>query len=208
MFTIQKLIFKDRFIEIYLDNEEKFYISYEIYQQRSFEKDQSVDEILYQFIQDESEKFQCYQKALSYLAIRNRSTLEIENYLKKKQFSGNIIKEIIIKLKENKYVSDYEFAVEFIQSKIKKKTIGKNLIKRKLNDKGITRETIKKAIEKTEAHLINFDEVYELAIKKYGTIRDKPNATKKLEYFLFQRGFDWDVIKKVIHTIKNNDEYI
>lgn len=202
MITLEKIIYKESQAELHLNSGEKLIVSIEIPGKHNLSQSSELDESLYLLIQYESNRYTAFQKALSYLAIRNRSEKEIFIYLQKKKYDKEVITETINKLKDYDYLSDFDFAVEYINSKQKRKTIGVNYLKKNLYGKGIKKELINKAIKKTDASSYDFEKVYELAKKKYESIKNKPNSIKKVSYFLNQRGFDYDIIKKVIRHIQ------
>ncbi len=202
MITIEKIIYKQSSAEVYLDSSEKFILTIDFPGRYNLSQGLELDEALYELIQYESNRFTAFQKSLSYLAIRNRSEKEISIYLQKKGYDQDVVKETINKLKEYDYLSDYEFAVEYINSKQKRKVVGVNYLKKNLFGKGINKDLIKKAIKKTEADTYDFEKVYNLAKKKYNTVAAKTNSYKKVSYFLMQRGFDYEIIKKVIKQLQ------
>ena len=81
-----------------------------------------------------------YAKKISYdlLSFRLRSTKEIRDKLRFKKISPKIIDRTISHLSELNFLNDEEFAKQYILAKTASKPLGKNLIKQKLIQFGIS----------------------------------------------------------------------
>jgi regulatory protein len=174
-----------------------------IYQGREIEESE-LEEIL----MDEL-KSRFLQRAMSYISRGIKTEFQMRRYLKtlsiKKKGSWfvdirddqlqEIFDEVINKLKEYGYLDDEEFAFQFISSRIKNKPRGKRVLISELMSKGVNKELAEKKVnELVEDEYDVLTRVYE---KKYKgdkiTIRDN----KKID-FLKRKGFDWDLIKRLI----------
>jgi len=49
---------------------------------------------------------------------------------------------------------------------------------------------------------VDMDQVMELARKKYRTLKDKPRKLMRVQNFLKQRGFDWEIISMIMSRLK------
>ena len=79
--------------------------------------------------------------AARHLATRPRSTVELENYLIKKEFQEADIKDAVRKLTENGYLNDSEYARTYIRYALgKRKSLFR--IKYELKEKGVSVEEI------------------------------------------------------------------
>jgi regulatory protein len=206
MATILNIKYTDTSIIIALDTGESLKLAPEVLSMYSLSSGKILDTALYQQLKEESVRFLCKEKALNYLAIRSRSYLEMQTYLRKKDFPKNIIQEILNGLRDRGYINDYEYALRFINYKKKAKVIGANSLKRDLFKKGISRDLIKKAIKESGSDNINPDEIYKLALKKFKSLENKKNKTAKLIYFLKQRGFEENAIRPVLDRLKIEEE--
>ena len=83
--------------------------------------------------------------AARHLATRPRSTVELENYLRKKEFHEVDIKDAVRKLTENGYLNDSEYARTYIRYALgKRKSLFR--IKYELKEKGVSQENIENGI--------------------------------------------------------------
>ncbi len=204
MFEIIDIKHKDDFIKIDFDTGESFRLTRDIFYLYSLQKGKLVDRVEYQQLKDESDRYTCKQKAFNYLSIRSRSSLELQNYLFKKGFPKDIIREIIEKLREAGYINDYDFAVSYIHHRRNRKAVGEHLLRSELYKKGISRELIKKAIKETGAEVVDLDNLYELALQKLKRLDNKKNKKTKIIYFLKQRGFGERDVRTVIDRLKGD----
>ncbi len=132
-------------------------------------------------------------KAISYalklLKHRARSFREIEKRLKEKGFSENEIRDTIEKLKNYGYIDELEDATNYVKAKSKRgwsrRRIYIELIKR-----GYSSEIVENALK-------NYDED-EVILKLKREILRKNLTEEKTIKLLKNRGFEWDIIKKLI----------
>jgi len=203
---IVKLIFKDNYVLLELDNSEKLKISYDAYSMYKVSGGTTLTPEHYTEIFEESRKFECMEKAFSQLAVRGRSVDELRQYLKKKNFSGKHIEETLDYMKEKGYLNDFDFAMSFVKGRIKSGKSGKDIIVRDLYRKGVGRKIIDKVIRESGADVADEDTLYELAVKKYNSVKNKENSFMKVSNFLRGRGFDFESISKVLRRIKKDYE--
>ena len=203
---IVKLIFKDNYVQLELDNSEKIKISYDAYGMYKISSGTTLTTECYMELYDESRKFECIEKAFGQLAVRGRSVDELRQYLKKKNFSGKHIEDTINYMKEKGYLNDYDFSMLFVKGRMKSGKSGKDIIVRDLYRKGVGKKIIDKVIRESGADVIDEDALYELAIKKYASVKDKDNSFMKVSNFLRGRGFDYESINRVLRKIKTDFE--
>src|SRR5574339_585029 len=79
------------------------------------------------------------ERAIFYLARFARTSKQVADYLARKQFTPDQIKDALLYLKEHRYVNDDSFAESFIREKISHKD-GPYKIKQMLFQKGIAPE--------------------------------------------------------------------
>jgi regulatory protein len=204
MLNIEKLIFKESFVQLVLSNSEKLKISYDVYNMYKISSGMSLSTEQYIELYDESKKFECMDRALNKLSNRGYSVDELRRNLKKKNFSEKHIEETLEYMKEKGYLNDYSYSMNFVKEKIKSGKYGKNLIVRDLYRKGIDRNTVKKIIKESGADTVNDDELYRLAMKKYMSVKDKDNSLVKVSNYLLSRGFDYESISRVLRRMKSD----
>ena len=203
MTCIIKKKYKDNHVKLELDNGQVLKIPVGLDGTYRLDVGREIDNTEYVQLNEESQRFLCREKSLNYLAIRARSTLEMESYLNRKGFSADIIREIISALKESGYINDFDFALMYIGDRLNRKLIGSRLLKSELQKKGIARKIIDRALKESGAGNVDIDKVYEIAEKKYNSLKDKKNSINKLALFLQRKGFEYAVVEVVLDRIKN-----
>lgn len=138
--------------------------------------------------------------AYKFLSYRQRSEKEIRTKLKEKKIQLETIEKIINYFKDLKYLDDEVFSKTYLQSQLINKPAGKRLLKMKMLEKGISKETADKVLKD------NFSEEEELSSAKLLLTKYKKRIKKKDEreimrkcfQYLVSRGFDFDIAKAAI----------
>ncbi len=140
--------------------------------------------------------------AFKLLSYRPRSIKEIEDRLKKKDYSSRVISEVIKSLKRLKLLDDKEFVRMWLESRIKTRPLGRYRLYQELIQKGIDRDLI----EETLGNYKEGELARELVQKKLkGSYRNLDNLTKERRLYglLKRRGFSSDTIQEVLRGVEN-----
>ncbi len=151
------------------------------------------------------EKFnRLYNSALKFLSFRSRSEKEIREYLKKKKVDPQVTEKIITKLKEQKFLNDFEFAKQWVESRMRFRPRSQKMLTFELKQKGISQDISDSVIQNSEFRIQNDLEqakkLVEKKIEKYKGL-SRQEIFQKLGGFLARRGFDYDTIKASIDDI-------
>ncbi|MBP7734692.1 MAG: regulatory protein RecX [Spirochaetes bacterium] len=206
MITISKIRHGNDCVTLELDNGELLKIPLAVTGLYGLETGRSIDATEYAQLSVESQRYRCKAMALNYLAICPRSALEMERYLGKKKFDRDIIREIVNAITRAGYIDDADYAARYIENKLRKKLVGKQLLARELQKKGISRQIINHALKETETIHTDPEALYAIAQKKYAAVKDKKNSIAKLSYFLHSRGFDTEMVRTVTERILKENE--
>ena len=91
-----------------------------------------------------------YDKAINlsynYLSYAMRTKKEMENYLYDKHFHSSIVREVVKKLEEYKFIDDISYIKNFSRNKMEMLD-GKNKIRTSLMKKGVDKDTIDEVSE-------------------------------------------------------------
>jgi len=139
-------------------------------------------------------------QALKYLALRSRSIKEMHEYLRKKQYSEEDIQDTIDKLLKLKFLNDDNFARSFIESK-QRAGKSKKLIEFELKTKGITRNISEDVLDHSPDDFKTALQYMEKRIHQFDRF-DSQTRQKKIISRLRSRGFDWEVISKVLKQLQ------
>jgi regulatory protein len=197
-------------IIVYLDNNEKLYLTYEVLLKNGLRKDREIPEDHFQSLIRENQKHHIKQRAFSFIGRRHHSTFEIRTKLRQKKYDNDLIEEIIDDLIANKYIDDLEFARLFTDENIRLKLWGKNKIKGELIKRGIDQEIISQVLNEKFPEGNDLENAVGLARKKYKILikrkLDDMKIKQKLYAFLSSRGYDYETSKEAVGKIISGGE--
>ncbi|MDT3740608.1 MAG: regulatory protein RecX [Candidatus Kapabacteria bacterium] len=131
-----------------------------------------------------------------------RSEFQIRQKLKQKEYSKDLIDQTIIWLTKMNLIDDKRFSENFVRYGIQKKW-GINKVKRELDKRGVDLLTYKDILDDFFENTDQLKTALEVTAKKMHLMRNKPKDKQKDALFrhLILKGFDYDIIKKVIYEI-------
>jgi regulatory protein len=149
-----------------------------------------------------------FDRAVNLLTFKPRSIKELRMRLLEKDWTNAAIVEDVIKTLETYgYLNDAQFAKDFAASKLRQKPVGKHVLRQKLIQKKLDKETIDDAIEKTFENTSE-EEIIDLAIEKRLRLKGKPATredAKKFYDFLLRQGFSYDLVRDKMREISSKD---
>lgn len=197
---------KDR-VNIYVDEEYFMAVYAELVYTHSLKKGMEIDkESLESLLHDEM-YMKAKNKALSVLSKSDQSEKKLREKLLN-DYDENIVEEVIEFLKGYKLIDDNLLAEKIVHDNMNLSKFGKNKIKQNLYNKGIAASDIQDAISQ-----IDPDEEYEnakyLAEKRLKRLKgeDKNKINQKIYQHLAYKGFNYDIIKRVLRELLNFDEF-
>ena len=182
-------------VNIYLDD--RFYcgMSLEIVMKQNLKVGSDIDTAKLDNLILDDEKYKATEKAVKYISNNVKTTKQIKDYLKKKNYSEITINYVLEKLKEYEYINDENYAKSFILTYSKK--YGRLKLKSLLIQKGISELIINSLLEEVKSDNL------ELVATKYLKNKEiNSNTYVKLSRFLYSRGYDFDEINSFINRLK------
>jgi regulatory protein len=137
--------------------------------------------------------------ALKLLGLRNHSKEELERKLLKKGYTRESIEPVLEKLTRQGVLDDRIFAMELIRSRSRRKPAGKLKTGAELRKKGVSDTIIGELLKEYDSAAL----CYRAAEKKIGSLHQASEADrkKKLEVFLYNRGFEWQEIQSALKQL-------
>jgi regulatory protein len=135
--------------------------------------------------------------AVTLLAVRNRSRLEIRQSLLRRKYDHAVIEMVLFKLEKEKLMNDEEFSAQWVQARMSK--YGPIRIARELRMKGIDRDMTGSAIQEVLTEDQELENAVLLAMKKLRTEKTDAEEIKRLQRitsFLVRRGYSWEIARK------------
>jgi regulatory protein len=136
-----------------------------------------------------------YDRTLNLISIRRRSRWEIEQYLKRKDYSPALTEAILNKLSNN-YIDDLAFARAWVSNRRLLKAISKRKLSLELRAKRISDEIVRQVLADDETD--EQEVLRELVAKKRKISRFQDDL--KLMQYLSRQGYNYDDIKKAINV--------
>lgn len=127
----------------------------------------------------------CYDKALSLLALREHSVEEMKQKLLSKGYNKSEIEEAIKKLKDENFLSDSRFCQVYIRSRLKKNPEGKSLLILRLKQKGISSDLARREVDSYFEE--NSEEIAEIYSNYLAKLTNK-KGEEKAKLKLYQKG--------------------
>lgn len=152
---------------------------------------------------EKCELSKAYNYALFILNRKEYTSKEIINKLNRKSFSESTINKVIDKLSVYGIIDDEGFANKYARDSVNFKKSGIKKIQYNLINKGIDQNIVRNISIDED---VQFNNALELASKKLKTIESKPNPREKIYRFLLSRGYEYDLIRKVINKLFNSCE--
>lgn len=132
------------------------------------------------------------QRAVSLLANREHSALELSRKLEKAGFDSHDVAEVLEKLQQKGLQSDVRFTEAYIRSR-SHRGYGSIRIKMELKQRGVSSELITASLEQTEVDW--FSLAVHVRCKRFGEQRpDELKSLAKQQRFLQYRGFTHEQI--------------
>lgn len=146
-----------------------------------------------------------FDKVLKYIDYKPRTEKEIIHYLEDKAVSVDVIKKIVKKLKDIKYLDDERYAKSFIEECIKNEK-GPNAIKYILQTKGIDNLIIDKYLSDYSPD-VAYENALDMAVKTIKSIGGLPlRKQKEAVYTRLQRmGFTYEHINSILNKLTYNE---
>lgn len=195
---------KDR-VSVYIDDqfafgiEKEIAIRYNVNEGISITKD-FIDDVL--FMEEEKKSFNYALRLLSY---KQRSEKELFDKMVTKGFDPSVISKSIERMKELDLIDDKNYAKSLVLDRINFRKWGIKLIQLDLLKKGISKAIIEEVIENHSDAIDEYQIAYDLAKKKVASYKkyDTKNKSQKLSMFLGRKGYNYDIISKVVREVVN-----
>jgi regulatory protein len=143
------------------------------------------------------------QKAAAYCAYRERTVAEVTDKLRTLGATDVQKEKIVAKLIVEKYIDESRFAASFVRGKFNVNKWGRLKIKAELNFKGIDKKQVEIALKEID------ERDYQSTLKKLLEKKTKElkgeapaKARAKLMRFAYSKGFEPEVINKVLSSLK------
>lgn len=189
--------------EVVFEDETKLLLNYNIFEKYKVSVDMDFSETEIQEMKYLSDIERAKSRAINYISGKLKTKYEVRLKLKEKDFTEDIIDEVIDILEKEEYLNDRLYCEVFIEDKKQLNGYGKNKIKSLLIQKGISKSVFEDFLDEFE-YEEEFDNALKMGIKKLSLLSNEEDVFKKkqkLLNYLAYRGFSFDVINDVLREI-------
>lgn len=194
-------------VNIYVNDEFFTAIFKELVFTFNLKKGDEIDEKYLKSILSDEMYLKAKNKALNILSKADQAEKKIREKLST-DFEEDTINRVIEFLKKNNFINDNLLAKKIVNTNLNLNKCGKNRIKQNLYNKGLDESAINEAMSDIDSDA-EFDNAMYLAKKRYERVKneDKRKVYQKLSQHLAYKGFNYDIIKRVLNKLLNYDEY-
>lgn len=185
-------------VRLFLDDQ--FALELPLIDAAKLQRGQDLSDTEVQGLIDESTVANAFEKAINLLSIRPRSIEEVRRHLVKARFADSDIANAIERLQRQGYVDDLAFARFWIENRDAFKPMSPRAVAHELYQKGVEREVFESVLVAIDVEAA----AYRAATKQVWRYRGKTRyeLRKKLGALLRRRGFDFDVIARVVSRLE------
>lgn len=153
------------------------------------------------------ERQRAYVEGLRYLERKPRTALEMTRRLRQKEIGETIIAEVVDRLQQERFIDDPLYAKQWAEQRITNQRKGKMWIRQELREKGIDKTLISEVLENISPEQ-ELESALQTGRKKWNLIRgDATDKRRKTGAFLMRRGFSGDMVRQVINTLLQEDNF-
>lgn len=191
---------KDRY-SLYIDDEFLIGVSEETLLEFNIRKGLEVTSPMYHKLQRAEGRNKAKSYLMKLLARRDHARRELMTKALRKDYTKETIEDVLYELEKKNFVDDAKFAEKFVEDKMKHNKWGPSKIRSHLIKKGIKKEYIDRAIDRTFGGL-DLEETYKnLVLKKKRRFlreQDRFKRKKKVFDYLCRKGYKPGDIMKYI----------
>jgi regulatory protein len=150
------------------------------------------------------------EAAMRYLGVRPRSTREIRDYLRGKQYEPETIDAAVARLTERGYLDDAAFARWWAENRAQFRPRGPHLLRQELRKKGIATTTVDDALAEQAESVDTDAQALALARNKLRSLHrsglEPEVILRRLSGLLSRRGYGYDTVRTVLRTLRETGE--
>jgi len=195
-------------VSVHIDGEFAFGIDREVAEQWDIRVERYLQQDEIERILGEDEFKRALERAYRFLAARARSRSELQKRLQEYRYPPFVIDKVLQKCEALGYIDDRTFALQYARSRLLNRPLGKQLLRRELQQRGISEPLIDSAVEQAYAKRDEATLAEELASKRLGRLKGLPvaKARQRMAAFLRSRGFQWEIIQEILQNYFNRQD--
>ena len=143
--------------------------------------------------------------AARFINYRPRSRGELVERLERDGFADDVVAEVLLELEAKGELDDESFARQWVRGKAAAGKSGARLVGEQLAKRGVGRRLVEKVLAEELPAEEAFESARALAAKRAaGRDLDEPRERKRLQDYLLRRGFEWEIVEKVMKDLEDD----
>lgn len=159
---------------------------------------------LFDEIREELDRGNAYRAAVRILTKRAKSSGELRRKLREYKYESDAIEWSIERLIDLGVLNDEEYARMVVRSQLSRKPAGRRLLSGKLREKGIEQSIADRVLDEMLEDRDSLEDARKLAQQSARSISDRHDRevrVRRITGRLARRGFDFDVIRRVMDEL-------
>lgn len=195
--------------DIALDGRAAAVVSLELVERLGLRVGAVLDEVRGRALRDAAAELATYDRALSLLAVQGRSATDLRRRLKQRGESEPHVEAAIVRLTAAGLLDDASYARQVARSRVSGRGDSRRRVSQVLAQKGVAREVVDEAVaEVFDDEAVDEEALAEGAARK--RLRglgasDAQTRRRRLYGFLARRGYDGEVIRRVMARVLADD---
>ena len=184
-------------VSIFLDGRYAFSVDQELVIKFGLHSNLEIDQARLASLAAEAERRKALDASFNLLSYRGRSRREIEDRLKRKDVTPEVITETVRRLTELGLLDDVKFAEAFARDRLEFAHKGKRVIYAELRKKGIPKPVVEQTLSGAPDEDKSANELLDKVGRRYAALEPRERYLK-LHDLLLRRGFSFDTIERVL----------
>jgi regulatory protein len=193
---------------IYINEQFAFGVHEDILIKHRLVKGQAIDQARMEMIVKDDELQQAYLNALKWLGVRARTSKEVRERLITKEYTEDIVEEVLRRLREQKYIDDTDFAKRWADERVRLHKKGRRWVRQELKEKGVPEQAIHDALSEVDEET-EWVSALSLGQKRWGrgsSKSDEPWQRKqRVLAFLVRRGYSVELASRVVKKLAEGE---
>lgn len=192
---------------IYIDGARAFELSDDVLAHFKLSVGDELSDAAVEQIVTAEARSRAQQIAINYLSYRPRSAREVVNHLTRKGFAEDLARRTAQHLQKLHLQDDAKFARIFVRDRLTRKPIGKALLRRSLQEKGIPPNIVEVVLRELITEEDQQKAAEQLAAKRLRLARTSferlpgERRRKRLLDYLLRHGFSHDIAHRTVRTV-------
>ncbi|MDR1695739.1 MAG: recombination regulator RecX [Endomicrobium sp.] len=199
---LEKIYSKKETFKVFFDNGENILLPADIIVKFGLNTGVEITDETYKEVLAADKAYRVIFDALLLVSKRSYSVKSLSDKLLFKGYEPGNIKSAVSRLTELGYVNDEKFALAYAKY-LSEKGKGEYALKQALEEKGISRDLINKALDSLKTEAEPFEQIIETIKRKFKDFNPKDkNEVRRAAAFFLRRGFASEDISKALRLYK------